>query len=98
MIKKGDKLIAKNSLLLQYNIPYEKREMEVIDWQGDYGAIKWGENQEDALYGHIDIEKYFFLPNSINCEILRLIENERIQFKSFNGVTMDNKVIQINLP
>lgn len=95
MIRKGDKLIAKIDFLLDYDVPYDHREFNVIDCDVPYIKI---ENDEGRSFeGCYDMKKYFYLPTSINREIIELIDRDNIQFKSFQGVTEDGKIIQIEI-
>lgn len=94
MLEVGDKLIAKLDFLIANSIPVSYREFEVIISDG--GMVKIQNKQEyhiimDSKY----IRESFYLTDNINYELMKLIETDNIEFVSFNGVTIDGKVIDI---
>jgi hypothetical protein len=99
MVKSGDKIIAKSKFLTQYNIPYEYREVEVLDCDGVTISVT-NEYIRQKLKGYVttffDPETQFYLSNNINYEIVKLIE-QGVEFKEFNAVTIDNKIIDIRM-
>ena len=96
MFKTGDKIIAKTNFLLEKGIPYEKRELTIAEYDKDRYYVKLTHNDEFVISGNGFLtSEYFYFTNNINHEIFRMIEDDNIEFKSFSGVTVDGKVIQI---
>lgn len=94
MLKEGDVLVAKINFLISHNIPYENRLFRVKECYPNTNYLEIT-NGEITLKGHFDLRKDFYYKSSLNYEINRLTEDENIEFKSFSGVTMDGKIIQI---
>jgi hypothetical protein len=95
MLKVGDKLIAKLDFMIEDGkIPVSDREFEVIE--SERGCIKIRNKQGyqmimDSSY----VRESFYLTDNINYELMKLIETDKIEFVSFEGVTIDGKVIDI---
>jgi len=97
LLRRGDKLLAKTHFMLQ-NPEHKNREFEVLEYDGSFFHLKNKEEEEIEGVGHDFLIKNFYLPDCINQEILTLLESGDIQFESFQGVTKDGKVIQMELP
>jgi hypothetical protein len=97
MIKVGDTLIAKPEFLLRHQIPYEKRFFKIEEINDVTVTLSDGDKNVYSIWIE-SILNNFYLPDCINHEIANLINDKNIRFKSFQGVTVDGKVIQIELP
>jgi hypothetical protein len=94
MLKVGDKLIAKLDFLIKNNISKEDREFKILE--SDKGIVKIQNKSgfhmiTDSSY----IREDFYLTDNINYELLKIIETGEIEFISFNGVTIDGKIIDV---
>jgi hypothetical protein len=100
MLKSGDKIIAKPKFLFDFKIPYEHREVEVLFSDGVTTAITNRYIQENIKGGEIVVwansVEHFYLSHNINYEIMKLID-QGVEFKEFNAVTMDDKIIDIRM-
>lgn len=97
MLKIGDKLIAKLDFIIKDGkIPVEDRKFEVIE--SDKGIIKIKNKQGYSMIMNSEyIRDSFYLTDNINYELMKLIETDKIEFASFNGVTVDGKIINIKV-
>lgn len=95
MFKNGDTVIAKSKFLIKFSVPIEKRNLTITEYDGEYSKLMYNNEEIIAGTGFLTNE-YFHIPSSVNYEISRLIEDDNIEFKSFSGVTLDGKVIQID--
>ncbi|MGG0308275.1 hypothetical protein ABEY43_07325 [Priestia megaterium] len=96
MLKVGGKLTAKQEFVLKYSIPFENREYVIkeIDSYCDNGFIGTIESKGSKFSGHINTD-LFYVTETLNDLIQDLINKEEI--KSFNAVTVDGKVINVEL-
>ena len=95
MYKSGDTIVAKPSFLLKFGVPVEKRHLTLTKYDGDFAEVRF--NDEVILTGNGFINNdFFYMPDSVNYEVSKLIEDKNIEFVSFSGTTIEGKVIQIN--
>lgn len=100
MIKAGSKLIAKPEFLINMGLSYDKRELTLtkFDSHGSGYFIEVSADGKEAYMGHVSygwLSDNFYLIENINYEVLKFLESTEI--KSFNALTVDGKVINIEL-
>lgn len=101
MLKVKDKLVMKHKVLVDNLIPFEEREFELTYLaEGGFFEAKGTKNGEPFAYGTFshkdsDLLKDFYIKNNINYELLNLLET--LEFKEFNGITVDGKRINISV-
>lgn len=94
MISKGTILIPKVKFRLQYGIS-ESDTVEVLEYKSNYSKLQIGNDPENILVGYFDFIENFYLTNSVNHELLTILEKHDI--KQANLVTLDGKLINIDL-
>lgn len=95
VIKVGDTITAKPKFLMKWEIPFEKRHMKITElWSGSGGRVESVVDKTIFIVGAIDFLNDFYLPSPINQEVMAILE-ANIDLKSFQAVTMDGKIIQI---
>ena len=101
MFKEGTKLIAKDRFLIKRDIPFEERNFTLKEY-ADYGiyvdykleGFKDGEVYIESGTDRVDfLTENFYVTNNINLELIQLLHT--FEFKEFNAVTVDGKVINI---
>lgn len=103
MLKVGDKLLAKPKFLIKYQLQHEQRELIVSylekSHHNDGFKIILSHGNEQVFNGGLfSIEwiiENFYLTNNLNYEVTKVLES--IEIKSFNAVTVDGKVINMEL-
>lgn len=95
MLLEGMELILKPSDIFD-NRDMSSRTYRIqrIDAHSVYFINKKG---EELIASRTGLDKSFYLKNSINAEIHRLLEDRNIEIVSFNAVTRDGKVINYQL-
>jgi len=99
MLKVGDKLIAKEKFMIKHGSLFGNRNY-IIKEIWSFGANKYGfqgvvESEDgNKLSGFIDIN-LFYVAENLNHLIECLLEKEEI--KSFSAVTVDGKIINMEL-
>lgn len=94
MIEVGKTIIAKPKFLIEHDIPYENRKFKVLASSGrNFGSLV-SIDGEYKYAGTLDFVKDFYIQNNVNLEIMMLLDSD-VQITSFQAVTEDGKVIQI---
>lgn len=94
MFTVGDKIVAKLKFLNRFNIPLKYREFEIIYFEKGTIKIRNKMGFEYVCFTDLLIDD-FYINNNVNHELLQIIEEDKIEFASFNGVTVDGKIIEI---
>ncbi|TPF18059.1 hypothetical protein [Priestia megaterium] len=96
MLKVGDKLVAKNKLLLRYGIEAEDREFQIEEFENGHMQLQNKKGFKYAFpFSEEQLHENFYVINKLNSLIQTMIDKEEI--KSFSAVTVDGKVINIEL-
>jgi hypothetical protein len=94
MIEIGTILTAKPSFLIEHKIPSQNRRFKVTAYYDRYTGGIESLDGKYARHGTMDFVKDFYNPSNVNLEIMMLLDGD-IQFKSFQAVAEDGKVIQV---
>lgn len=93
----GTKLNAKLQFMVEWKISPEYRQFEIIEENED-GSVCLINKKGFKYYTRRNLLPYlFYITSNINQELLQLIEKDNIEFTSFNGVTIDGKIINIGI-
>lgn len=94
MIQIGTVIIAKPKFLIEKGIPYESRKFKVIGASDRYFGSLESLDGKHKYTGTLDLLKDFYIQTNVNLEIMMLLDAD-VQITSFQAVTEDGKVIQI---
>ncbi|MGG0667844.1 hypothetical protein ABE073_04860 [Lederbergia citrisecunda] len=93
MFIEGSIAIPKPVGYLELGLSTKYKRFRVVYAESNYGKIE-SLDREASYTGTMDFSKYFYNPAHVNMEIMNLLESGT-EIKSFNAVTVDGKIIQI---
>jgi hypothetical protein len=96
MIKVGDIVFAREVFMRDHPY-YDSRKFIVVSFDGNTINLVNYKNDGQIYHGWYDPSHFFFFDDiSLNKDIHEALE--RYEFQSFQGVTLEGKIIQLDLP